>query len=86
MPLCIGGERNTTSGVLVKEGESGGPHEDIFGLSWIINGERATLDLRDNQGILDYGDYPDVLSRLYGALYSQDIPTIVITARPRYLI
>lgn len=49
-----------------------------------INGERATLDLRDNQGILEYGDYPDVLFSLYGALYSQDIPMIVITARLRY--
>ncbi|MEV3728063.1 hypothetical protein ABND33_13215 [Paenibacillus larvae] len=39
----------------------------------------------ENEGdILNYGDYPDALSRLFGALYSQDIPVVIITARPRY--
>ena len=79
-------------GVLVKEGgskrniyfEPGGAITDIYGVSWNIQGEREVLDLSEEQGILCYGDYPDVLSRLYGALYSQDFPMIVITARPRY--
>jgi hypothetical protein len=48
------------------------------------NGEWSVLDLRIREGIVDYGDYPDALSRLYGALYSQEFPMIVITARPRY--
>lgn len=79
-------------GVLVREGGSGrevyfepdGPNIDIYGSTWTIAGEWAVLDLRLNQGIVHYGDYPDALSRLFGALYSQDIPMIVITARPRY--
>lgn len=79
-------------GVLVREGGSGrelsfkpgGLQKDIYGANWTIDGEWATLDLRSDMGSIVYGDYPDALSRLYGALYSQDIPMIVITARPRY--
>lgn len=79
-------------GVLVKEGGSGreiyfepsGPYKDIYGNSWSINGEWAVLDLHRDRDMVDYRDYPDALSRLYGALYSQEIPMIVITARPRY--
>jgi predicted AlkP superfamily pyrophosphatase or phosphodiesterase len=79
-------------GILVKEGgsqrniyfEPGEEITDIYGVSWNIQGEREVLDLSEEQGIICYGDYPDVLSRLYGALYSQDLPMIVITARPRY--
>ncbi|MFW5437353.1 alkaline phosphatase family protein [Paenibacillus apiarius] len=79
-------------GVTVKEGGSGrtiyfepnGPNKDIYGSTWTITGDWLTLDLWNYDGIVTYGDYPDVLSRLYGALYSQDIPMIVITARPRY--
>ncbi|MBA4495156.1 alkaline phosphatase family protein [Paenactinomyces guangxiensis] len=79
-------------GVLAKEGGSGreiffkpgGPYRDLYGCPWIISGEWATLSLRLERGIVQYDDYPDVLSRLYGALYSQDIPMFVITARPRY--
>jgi len=79
-------------GVRVKEGGSGreiyfkpnGQYIDIYGSSWEINGEWTVLDLRLHGGIVDYGDYPDALSRLYGAMYSQEIPMIVVTARPRY--
>ncbi|GAX90725.1 alkaline phosphatase family protein [Effusibacillus lacus] len=79
-------------GVAVKEGGSGrevyfepeGSLADIYGATWAITGEWAVLDLSVKQGILNYGCYPDALSRLYGALYSQDIPMIVVTARPRY--
>ncbi|WP_027417023.1 alkaline phosphatase family protein [Aneurinibacillus terranovensis] len=79
-------------GVSVREGgsgrkvyfEPGGSNIDIYGTAWNITGEWATLDVKVDEGIIHYGDYPDVLSRLYGALYSQDIPVIVVTARPRY--
>jgi predicted AlkP superfamily pyrophosphatase or phosphodiesterase len=64
--------------------EPGGPFMDMYNTSWHITGEWDTLDLNLTEGIVCYGDYPDALSRLYGALYSQDIPSIVITARPRY--
>lgn len=79
-------------GVQVREGgsgrklyfEHGGLFVDPYGSSWTVTGEYRVLDLRHHQDILEYGDYPDVLSRLYGALYSQNIPMIVITTRPRY--
>lgn len=79
-------------GVRVKEGGSGrevyfarsGPYMDMYQSAWDIIGEWEVLDLRTEGSRIHYGDYPDVLSRLYGALYSQDIPMIVITARPRY--
>lgn len=79
-------------GVRAREGGSGreiyyekdGSLSDIYGASWHISGEWKVLDLIRNEGIVNYGDYPDVLSRLYGALFSQDIPMIVINARPRY--
>lgn len=79
-------------GIEVREGGSGrklffkpgGPIMDPYGSSWTINGEYEVLDLRDHQNNLEYGDYPDVLARLFGALNSQKVPMIVITARPRY--
>lgn len=79
-------------GVAVREGgsgreiyfEPGGPHVDVYGADWTITGEWGVLDLRQYGGKVKYGDYPDALSRLHGALYSQDAPVIAITARPRY--
>lgn len=79
-------------GVRVKEGGSGrelfyspgGELTDCYGASWSLNGDYTFLDLQIQQWFIEYGDYPDVLSRLYGALYSQDVPMIVVTARPRY--
>ncbi|BFH14043.1 hypothetical protein J6TS7_17970 [Paenibacillus dendritiformis] len=78
--------------VTVKEGGSGrimqyqpdGPYTDSYGSAWTITGEEAVVDLRIQEQEIQYGDYPDVLARLYGALHSQDVPMIVITARPRY--
>ncbi|GAB7386563.1 hypothetical protein BSNK01_03980 [Bacillaceae bacterium] len=79
-------------GVRVQEGgsgrelyfEPGGPLADPYGSAWRVCGEYSVLDLQRGQGTIGYGDYPDALNRLYGALYAQDFPTIVITARPRY--
>ncbi|GIP31564.1 alkaline phosphatase family protein [Paenibacillus sp. J2TS4] len=79
-------------GVRVKEGGSGrevyfakgGSQRDVYHSAWTIVGEWEVLDLQKDGDLFHYRDYPDVLSRLYGALYSQDIPMIVITARPRY--
>lgn len=62
-----------------------GPFTDIYGESWTIEGDRSVLDLRiDQNGVVSFDAYPDALSRLYGALFSQDIPVIVITAAPGY--
>jgi hypothetical protein len=49
-----------------------------------MTGELQVLDLSLHQDRLEYGDYPDALARLYGALYSQHVPVIVVTTRPRY--
>jgi hypothetical protein len=62
-----------------------GPYTDEYGRSWSVEGNLEILDLSsgDDQRILAR-DYPDALSRLYGALFSQEIDSIVITAEPRY--
>ncbi|MFD3274080.1 alkaline phosphatase family protein [Paenibacillus dendritiformis] len=64
--------------------QPGGVYTDNYGCSWTVIGEESVLDLKINDGHIQYGDYPDAMARLYGALYSQDVPMIVITARPRY--
>ncbi|MBO8171369.1 MAG: alkaline phosphatase family protein [Bacillaceae bacterium] len=79
-------------GVRVEEGGSGkalffrpeGSVTDIYGEDWELDGDPGTLDLKWDNETLQYGDYPDVLARLYGALYAQDAPVIVVTARPRF--
>jgi hypothetical protein len=79
-------------GVIVKEGGSGrelffapgGSAADPYGSRWTLEGDLAVLDLRLRADRIHFGEYPDALSRLYGALYAQDVPVIVITARPRY--
>jgi hypothetical protein len=79
-------------GVTVREGGSGrmlrfspgGSREDMYGMKWHISGDETLLDLKNAGGKIGFGDYPDALSRLYGALYSQNVRQIVITARPRF--
>lgn len=62
-----------------------GPEQDCYGQSWSLSGDWNVLDLRkDTQGVIWFDTYPDALSRLYGSLFSQDIPLIVITAAPMY--
>lgn len=63
----------------------GGSVADLYGNTWTLKGEWEVLDLRLNaRGSIAFGSYPDALSRLYGALFSQDVPLIVITAAPGY--
>lgn len=57
---------------------------DPYGQRWDIEGEVSILNINLNFNKIEYNDYPDVLARLYGALFSQDCPLIVLTARPRY--
>lgn len=62
-----------------------GPYQDCYGQSWTISGNWEVLDMKqDTQGTIWFDTYPDALSRLYGSLFSQDIPLIVITAAPMY--
>ncbi len=73
----------------VREGKlfyrPGGPMVDIYGASWTIEGDMGILDLQVKDiSKITYGEYPDGLSRLYTALYSQDIPMIALSAKPGY--
>lgn len=79
-------------GVIVMEGGSersmlfskNGPYIDAYGASWSLEGDLSVLDIGIQEHNIEYDDYPDALARLYGVLFSQDCPMIVITARPRY--
>ncbi len=62
----------------------GGPFRDWYGVKWEVKGDGEVLDLRIERGEIGFDAYPDALSRLYGALFSQDHPVVVITARPGY--
>lgn len=65
--------------------KKGGKSRDGYGQSWTLEGDAKILDLTlGADGSVSYGDYPDGLSRLYGALYSQETDVIVITAAPGY--
>lgn len=65
----------------------GGPARDQYDQAWTIEGAAAeVLDLRISNGgqTVEYGDYPDGLQRLYGALHSHEGDFLVVTARPGY--
>lgn len=59
-----------------------GPHKDRYGQAWMLDGDVSLLDIRKTGEEIEYGDYPDVLARLYGALYSHAGRYLVLTARP----
>ncbi|OKL38354.1 phosphodiesterase [Domibacillus mangrovi] len=62
-----------------------GPYRDWYGQSWDLNGDLSILDLSINeQNKINYGDYPDALSRLYGALHSHEGQYIIVDAKPGY--
>ncbi|WP_019119907.1 alkaline phosphatase family protein [Brevibacillus massiliensis] len=63
----------------------GGDRRDCYRNEWTIKGDWRVLDLKESEGGgVDYGDYPDALSRLYGALFSQAIQVVVVTAAPGF--
>ncbi|MCF6093086.1 alkaline phosphatase family protein [Microaerobacter geothermalis] len=64
--------------------EKEGPYTDVYGNRWFFQGDQSILDIQIEGNFIKYGEYPDVLSRLYGALFSQVCPIIVITAESRY--
>ena len=65
-----------------------GNSTDLYGRTWTLEGNADILDLdlatNGNSNKISFGDYPDVLSRLYGALFSQTCPIISCTAKPGY--
>lgn len=62
-----------------------GPYRDCYDQSWSIEGDWDVLDLTTStDGTVWFDTYPDALARLYGCLFSQDIPMVVVTAAPFY--
>ncbi|MFX3634643.1 MAG: alkaline phosphatase family protein [Candidatus Pristimantibacillus sp.] len=65
---------------------TGGTLKDNYDQSWTVKGESEVLDLLlDERGVeLRYGNYPDALQRLSGALHSHDGEFLVVTAKQGY--
>ena len=62
-----------------------GPNVDEYNQSWSINGDITILDFTINdQGFVQYNNYPDALARLHGALHSQEGNFIIVDAKPSY--
>ena len=62
-----------------------GPNVDAYNQSWAIDGDLAILDLTiNNEGFVQYNDYPDALARLDGALHSQEGNFLIVDAKPSY--
>lgn len=60
-----------------------GKYTDVYGQSWHVEGDLELLDItiaEDNN--LIFGDYPDALARLYGALHSHKGRFLVVNAKP----
>jgi predicted AlkP superfamily pyrophosphatase or phosphodiesterase len=66
--------------------QKNGEITDRYGERWTVEGDEQVLDLHiseDNKSI-SFGEFPDVLSRIYGSLYSQEIQMVICTAKPGY--
>lgn len=62
-----------------------GKYTDLYNQSWALNGAGSVLNLTLNdQNEIQYGDYPDALARLYGALNSHEGRFVVVDAKPGY--
>lgn len=59
---------------------------DSYNQSWTLEQDGSMLDLKVNQAnnTLGYGQYPDVLKRLSGALNSHEGEFLIVTAKPGY--
>ncbi|MBM7587786.1 putative AlkP superfamily pyrophosphatase or phosphodiesterase [Bacillus pakistanensis] len=62
-----------------------GVFTDNYNQTWSIKGNSSILDLSiKNNNQIKYGDYPDVLARLYGAIHSQKGDFLIVDAKPGY--
>lgn len=62
-----------------------GPNVDAYNQSWSIDGDSTILDFTiNNQGFVQYNNYPDALARLHGALHSQEGNFLIVDAKPSY--
>ncbi|MBD2871121.1 alkaline phosphatase family protein [Paenibacillus arenilitoris] len=64
----------------------GGGYKDRYGQKWTVEGDAAALDVRLNERepSLAYGNYPDALRRLFGALHSHEGEYLVVAAKEGY--
>ncbi|MFD1774738.1 alkaline phosphatase family protein [Paenibacillus rhizophilus] len=62
----------------------GGPYSDEYGQKWSLSGDPGLADISLRGHRIKYGQYPDVLARLYGALHSHEGQYIVVTVKPGY--
>ncbi|MED0678039.1 alkaline phosphatase family protein [Aneurinibacillus thermoaerophilus] len=77
-------------GVRVRRGEQelffapGNKIADEYGRMWNTEGDLSLIDARQKEEggsvFIAFGDYPDLFSRLYGALYAREGDVIVATA------
>ena len=76
-------ESGTSEGIVLYR--RGGSYYDLYGQSWHLEGDLDLLDLKLQNGkIITYGDYPDVLARVYGALHSHNGCFLIVNAKPGY--
>ncbi|MFD1040679.1 alkaline phosphatase family protein [Virgibacillus byunsanensis] len=62
-----------------------GVYTDLYDQSWDISGDFSILDIAMNdQSEITYGDFPDGLARLHGALHSHKGRYLIIDAKPGY--
>ena len=57
---------------------------DPYHQPWSVEGDLTVLDISLKEKQIQFGQFPDALSRLYGALFSQEVPVIVANAKPSY--
>lgn len=63
----------------------GGSYKDRYHQNWTIKGNMDILDVKaDSRKQLIYGNYPDGLARLYGAIHSQTGDFLIADAEPGY--
>jgi hypothetical protein len=51
---------------------------------WIVGGDRELLDIRDDDGVLVYGNYPDALQRIASAVGCVNTGDVLLSATPGY--
>lgn len=63
---------------------AGGNYVDEYGQPWTISGDPHLMNISITKNRIKYGNYPDVLARLYGAMHSHKGRFIVVTVQPGY--
>ncbi|RXJ03863.1 nucleotide pyrophosphatase [Anaerobacillus alkaliphilus] len=62
----------------------GNTYRDRYDQGWDIEGDERIAAIKIEKNQLKYEEYPDVLNQLQSALYSHDIPTLILAAKPSY--